>query len=57
MVTYNIESQFPLEPVWHPVWAAPAERTSVEDLIKTLALYRKNHPEMIYRLVKIEVIG
>ena len=57
MVTYTIESKFPEEDSWHPVWIAPANRTTMEELVRTLSLYRKNNSDVLYRLIKFEVIG
>jgi len=57
MITYEIQSKLLEEGTWHTVWIAPADRTTIEELVVTLGRYRRCHPDVTYRLVKHEVIG
>lgn len=57
MITYKIEGMLPGDDSWHTIYTASADLTTVEELTRTLGLYRTNHPDAKYRLVKIEVIG
>jgi hypothetical protein len=57
MITYAIEGMLPGDDSWHIIYTASADLTTIEELIRTLGLYRTNHPDASYRLVKHEVIG
>jgi len=57
MITYSIESQFPLETTWHTVWAISEECSTIEEIVRNLGRYRQNNPGVNYRLIKIEIIG
>ncbi len=57
MITYEIEGKLPGDDIWHTIYTASADLTTIEELIRTLGLYRTNHSDASYRLVKIEVIG
>lgn len=57
MLTFQIEGKFPDEHEWHTIWSAPENRSTIEELVRTLNLYRKNNPDLLYRLIKIEIIG
>lgn len=57
MITYAIEGMLPGDDSWHTIYTASADLTTIEELIRTLGLYRTNHPDAKYRLVKQEVIG
>jgi hypothetical protein len=58
MVTFQIQRQFACDTdEWHTIWTAPGDRTTIQELVNTLAVYRKNNPDNCYRLIKFEVIG
>jgi hypothetical protein len=57
MITYEIEGLLPGDDSWHTIYTVSADLTTIEELTRTLSLYRSNHPDASYRLVKIEVIG
>ena len=42
---------------WHTLWTAPADRSTMTEIISTLARYRKAQPMNTFRLLKCEVIG
>lgn len=57
MISFEIQSQYQLDPEWHTIWTTSEDLTSVEELVRTLGLYRRNHPDVLFRLVKTEIIG
>lgn len=45
------------EGMWQTLWKAPADRTSIAEITRTLERYRKAQPMNTFRLTKFEVIG
>jgi len=57
-VTYSIQAWNEIEEgQWSTLWTAPGDRTTIEEINKTLAMYRKAQPMNTFRVTKFEVIG
>ena len=58
-VTYSIQAwnEFIDDGRWTTLWTAPGDRTTIEEINRTLDRYRKAQPMNTFRLTKFEVIG
>ena len=56
-ITYSIQVWNEIEDGrWTTLWTAPEDRTTIEEINRTLKMYRLAQPMNTFRLTKFEVI-